>query len=120
MSETASGMKRSDDWLTRFGLSLLLGAGAVITSLLGELFLSAFPASKTAEIASYVVAIPLLPGIAFISIFYSSWQAFHQGQIALVPVVSLPVDVFVILGIWTLIKRKSTETEKHVILHISE
>jgi len=114
-------MTRTDDWLTRLGLSLLFGGGSTVASLIGELFLSTLPSSTPAEFVSYIIAIPLLPGLAFVSMFYNSWQAFHQGQIALVPIISFPVDVLVVFGIWTFLSRRTTSTaEKHVTLHINQ
>ncbi|HEX7895259.1 MAG TPA: hypothetical protein VF447_13770 [Terriglobales bacterium] len=113
-------MKRIDDWTARLGVSLLFGGGSVVGSFIGELLLNSFPWSKTAELASYVIGIPLLPGIGFVSMFHNSWQAFHQGQIALVPIVSLPTNVLIIFGVWTLLKRRrSSPAEKHITLGIT-
>lgn len=120
MNDTRPAIKRTGDWITRLVFSLLFCGGSIVASVVGGLFLSAFPSSRLAELASYVVAIPLLPGIAFVSMFYNSWQAFHQGQIVLVPIVSLPVDLLIIFGVLTLLKRRrSSPAEKHITLGIT-
>jgi len=120
MDYATRAIKRTDDWITRLGLSLLFAGGSIVASVTGELLLSVSRSSRTADLAAYVIAIPLLPGIGFVSMFYNSWQAFHQGQIALIPVVSLPVDVLIIFAIWTLLKRRKIYSdEKHITLRIN-
>jgi hypothetical protein len=61
----------------------------------------------------------LLPGVSLVSIFFGSWQAFHQGQIALVPPVSIVVDSLIIFVIWEFVHgRRSPKADVHTTLHL--
>ena len=109
-----------DDWPRRLAFSFLFGAASVFVSTVFFIALDSNNPSTVTKVFSYGCALPLLPGIGFVSIFFNSWQAVHGGQIALIPIVSLPVDMFIIFGVWTFLKRrKVTSEEKHVTLHIN-
>jgi hypothetical protein len=67
-----------------------------------------------------IVGIPLLPGVGFVSMFFGSWQAFHQGQIALVPPVSIVVDSLIIFAIWEFVySRRAAKADAHTTLHLN-
>ena len=69
--------------------------------------------------ATYIAAIPLLPGIGFVDMLFGGWPSIHQGQIALIPVVSAPADIAIIFAIWTLVdRRNSPAAEKDVALRL--
>jgi hypothetical protein len=114
------GTRQKDDWIRRFAFSLFFGGTSVIIST-GFFIASASKTnSKAIELLSYVFAVPLLPGVGFVAMFFNAWQAVHQGQIALVPVVSVPVDSAIVFLVWHYFsQRKATPPEKHVTLHLS-
>jgi|SRR5580658_928604 hypothetical protein len=87
-------------WQQRIVWSCVLGTAAVVFCTLFFFFIEAGHPSKAMDAVSYVIGIPLLPGVGFVSVFWGSWQAVHQGQIALVPPVSVVVDSLIIFVIW--------------------
>jgi uncharacterized membrane protein len=117
-------VRNKDEWISRLGFSLLFGAGAVIASTLFFVAVAAKSNSKLIELVSYIFVVPLLPGWGFIAMFFNAWQAVHQGQIALVPFISLPVDSAVIFVVWHYIMRRkerqaTSSSDKYVTLHLS-
>jgi hypothetical protein len=77
--------------------------------------------SQAQDVASDIVGIPLLPGVGLASIFFGSWQAFHQGQIAPGPPVSIVivVDLLIIFVIWEFVHgRRSPTADVHTTLHL--
>ncbi len=87
-------------WLSRLVWSGVVGTTVVVLSTLLILIIGSANPSEAQDVASDIVGIPLLPGVGRVSIFFGSWQAFHQGQIALVPPVSIVVDLLIIFVIW--------------------
>jgi hypothetical protein len=83
-------------------------------------FLSSGHPSKAVDAASDVIGIPLLPGVGFVFTFWGSWQAFHEGQFALVPPVSIVADSLMIFAIWEFVhSRKSSQADVHTTLHLN-
>jgi hypothetical protein len=95
-------------WQQRTVWSCVLGTAAVVFSTLLFFFIEVGHPSKAMDAASYVIDIPLLPGVGFASVFWGSWQAFHQGQIALVPLVSTIVNSLIIFVIWEFVHRRGS------------
>ena len=110
-----------EGWSQRLLWSAVLGTSAVILSGLFCLLLSSGHPSKAANAAFYVVGMPLLPGVGFVSVFWGSWQAFHEGQIAFVPPISIIVDSAIIFAIWEFIHQRKVSQESlgEDILHIN-
>jgi hypothetical protein len=112
--------REPDGWIRRLAFSLLFGGSSVIASTVFFVVSASKTNSKAIELLSYVFAVPLLPGIGFVAMFFNPWQAVHQGQIALVPIVSVPVDSAIIFFVRHYVsQRKATPPEKHVTLHLS-
>ena len=88
-----------DGWSQRLIWSGVLGTATVILSTLFFLMLESGHPSRAEEVASYVIGVPLLPGVGFVSIFWGSWQAIHQGQIAFIPPVSILIDSAIIFAV---------------------
>lgn len=109
------------NWARRLAFSFLIGAASVIFSTVFFIALDSNNPSTVTKIFSYGCALPLLPGVGFVSAFFNSRQVVHGGQIALIPIVSLPADVFIIFGTWSLLKRrKASAPNKHVTLNIDQ
>jgi hypothetical protein len=97
-----------------------MGSTIVVVTTLLCLFLSSGHPSKAADIVFDVIGIPLLPGVGFVSMFWGSWQAIHQGQIVWIPPVSIVVDSLMVFGIWEFLpSRKSLEADVHTTLHLN-
>jgi hypothetical protein len=91
---------RHTGWRWRLVWSGVLAAAAVTLSTLLVLAFST-EASMSGDIAAYAVGIPLLPGLGFVSVFWGSWQAFHQGRIlALIPLSSGAIDTLFLFVVW--------------------
>jgi hypothetical protein len=106
--------------LSRLVWSCVFGTTAVVLSTLSFLIIASASPSKMQELVSDVVGVPLLPGVGFVSMFWGSWQAFHQGQIALVPPVSIIVDALIIFMIWELVhRRRSPKADVHTTLNLN-
>jgi hypothetical protein len=106
--------------LTRLVWSGVVGTAAVVLSTLFFLIIASAGPSKAQDLASDIVGIPLLPGVGFVSMFFGSWQAFHQGQIALVPPVSIVVDSLIIFAIWEFVySRRAAKADAHTTLHLN-
>ena len=116
------GVADKDDWIRWLGFSLFFGAGAVIVSTVFFVAFAANSNSKWVDLASYIFVVPLLPGWGFVAIFFNAWQAIHEGQIALVPIVSVPVDSAIIFMIWHYCarRRRTDGPEKHITLHLTQ
>jgi hypothetical protein len=80
-------------WLSRLVWSGVVGTTVVVLSTLLLLIIGSANPSQAQDVASDIVGIPLLPGVGLASIFFGSWQAFHQGQIAPGPPVSIVIVV---------------------------
>ena len=107
-------------WQLRVVWSCVLGTAVVMLSTLLFFFLASGHPSKAMNAASYVIGIPLLPGVGFVSVFWGSWQAFHQGQIALIPPVSIILDSLIIFGIWEFVhSRRSPKADVHTMLNLN-
>jgi hypothetical protein len=78
-------------------------------------------ASRAADVATYALGIPLLPGLGFVSIFWGSWQAFHQGRIlALIPMSSFVIDATLLFLIWEFVHgARLRELAPENTLHVS-
>ncbi len=107
------GLNNQDqnDWIQRLGLSVLFGFIIVIASTISVLVMGSDKPSTWQAIASDVAGIPLLPGVGFVAMFFGAWQAVHQGQIALIPIVSLIVDSAIIFFGWQLLSRKHLKSK---------
>jgi hypothetical protein len=106
-------------WLSRLVWSAVVGTTVVVLSTLLILIIGSANPSEAQDVASDIVGIPLLPGVGLVSIFFGSWQAFHQGQIALVPPVSIVVDSLIIFVIWEFVHgRRSPKADVHTTLHL--
>jgi hypothetical protein len=106
--------------LSRLVWAGIFGTTAVVLSTLFFLIVASANPSKAQDVASDVVGIPLLPGVGFVSIFFGSWQAFHQGQMALVPPVSIIVDSLIIFVIWEFVNsRKYPKADGHTTLKLN-
>ena len=104
-------MADSLDWQRRLLLSLLLSVVVVLVSCVIVLSLDAQqPRSGHVPLFEYILGLPLAPGWLVVSLFFGDWRAVHQGQIALVPFISVAVDAFVIFLVWELIRKMSTDT----------
>ena len=97
-------VRDQDDWIRRLAFSLLFSAAVVGVSTIFFVVVPAHP-SKTENLASYIFGVPLLPGWAFVLMFFGEWRSIHQGQIALVPLISLFVDWGLIFFTWQLLLR---------------
>jgi hypothetical protein len=107
-------------WRLRVVWSCVFGTAAVVLSTLLLFLFAAGHPSKLMDAASYVIGIPLLPGVGFVSVFWGSWQAFHQGQIALVPPVSIVVDSLITFVIWEFVhSRRSRKADAHATLNLN-
>jgi hypothetical protein len=103
-------------WLSRLVWSDVVGTTVVVLSTLLLLIMGSAKPSEAQDVASDIVGIPLLPGVGLVSIFFGSWQAFHQGQIAPVPPVSIVivVDLLIIFVIWEFVHgRRSPKGDVH-------
>jgi hypothetical protein len=104
-------------WLSRLVWSGVVGTTVVVWSALLILIIGSANPSQAQDVASHIVGIPL--GVGLVSIFFGSWQAFHQGQIALVPPVSIVVDLLIIFVIWEFVHgRRSPKADVHTALHL--
>jgi hypothetical protein len=115
------GRGAHDGWRQRVLWSCVLAAVAIILSALFVALLGMGHPSRTADAVSWVVAVPLLPGVGIVSAFWGSWQAFHQPRILfLVPLFSFIADALLLLGIWEFVYRvRSRELAPDSKLHIN-
>jgi hypothetical protein len=115
------GRGAHDGWQQRLLWSCFLAAVAIILSGLFVMLLGLGHPSKAADAVSYVVAVPLLPGMGIVSVFWGSWQAFHQARILLlVPLFSFIADALLLLGIWEFIHGvRSRDLASDNTLHIN-
>lgn len=98
--------------------SVLATAVVVLSALFFLLFVSGRPSSAM-NAASYVIGAPLLPGLGFVSLFWGSWQAFHQGQIAFVPLFSIIVDSAITFAIREFVHpARSEKPDSHITLNL--
>jgi hypothetical protein len=86
-------------WSRRLVWFCVVGTTVVALSTLLFLLLSQGHPSKVVDAASDVIGIPMLPGVAFVSMFWGWWQAFHEGRFVLVPPVSIVADSLMIFAI---------------------
>ena len=115
------GRGAHDGWRQRVLWSCVLAAVAIILSAVFVALLGMGHPSRTADAVSWVVAVPLLPGVGIVSVFWGSWQAFHQPRILLlVPLFSFIADVLLSFGIWEFIHGvRSRELSADNTLHIN-
>jgi len=67
-----------------------------------------------------VLGFPLVPWWLFVSVVFGEWRAVHQGQIALVPFISVATDSLLIFMVWEFFHRKMTRgLDSDNILHIN-
>jgi hypothetical protein len=111
---------RHSGWGWRLVWACTVAAAAVTISTLLVLLFST-EASRGADVAAYVLGIPLLPGLGFVSVFWGSWQAFHQGPIlALIPLSSFIINALLLFAIWEFVHRvRLRELAPDSTLHIS-
>jgi hypothetical protein len=110
-----------DGWRQRLLWSCVLAAAAIVLSGLFVASLGLGRPSRAAEAISYVVAVPLLPGLGIVSVFWGSWQAFHQARILLlIPLFSFVADALVTFGVWEFARRvRSRDLSSDSTLHIN-
>ena len=91
-------------WQWRLVWSSVLSAATVTSSLLLVLLLSSGHPSKATNVVTDIIGAPLLPGLGFVSVFWGSWQAFHQGRIlSLIPLSSCVIDTALLFAMWEFI-----------------
>src|SRR5882672_6585958 len=104
-----------NDWKRRVGLSLVYATIAVVVStiIVSILSSSANPGTQGAglngaDVASYLLGLPLAPGWLIIGGIFGDWRAVHGGQIVLVWPISLAIDSILIFLIWEFLYRKAS------------
>ena len=112
-------------WKRRLFFSVVYAIVAVLVSSIAVVSLSSLesPAGSrqngAIEISTDIVGVPLAAGWYFVSLVFGEWRAVHQGQIALVPPISILIDALFIFAVWEFIHRKrSRELVSSDILRI--
>jgi hypothetical protein len=119
-------MATPNDWKRRLLLSAVYAVITVFVSTIIVVVLSSLESPASArqgtggiEIAGYVFGFPLATGWLFVSLVFGEWRAVHQGQIALIPFVSVVFDALLIFLVWEFFHRKmSQELASDGVLHI--
>jgi hypothetical protein len=93
--------------IRRIAFSLLFSIALVGTATIFFIVVP-YPPSGAQKVASYFFGIPLIPGWLFVMRSFGGWRAIHEGQIALVPLISLFVNWGVIFAAWQLIRRANS------------
>ena len=57
---------------------------------------------NASETTFEVIAVPLAPGWVLVSLTFGTLHAVHEGQIALIPFLSVVLDGFVVFIVWSL------------------
>lgn len=90
----------------------------VLSTLLVLLFSSGQP-SKFGDTIEFIARIPLLPGLAVVSLFQGSWQMFHQARtLVLVPLSSFVIDAALLFLTWEFLRRVRSRELTSETLHI--
>lgn len=108
----------------RLGKSFAASTLLVVVSTIAVLVLAGFDkqpsGNRLLETASDVLGFPLATGWLFVETVFGEWRAVHQGQIALVPFLSIVIDALMIFLVWEFIHRKrSGDLASTDVLHIS-
>jgi hypothetical protein len=118
----------SSGWKRRLWLSLVYAGLAVIVSTVVVLALASLEKPSTAQqngtsaidVAADVLGFPLVTGWVVVSLLFGEWRAIHQGQIALVPFISIAIDALLIFLVWGFFHRKaSRDLDSDGVLHIN-
>lgn len=99
------------NWKRRLWLSLVYAGLSVIVSTAFVIFLSSFSTgikpNHLLNLSEDVVGFPLITGWFVISLAFGEWRTVHQGQIALVPLVSIGIDAALTFAAWEFFHRKA-------------
>jgi hypothetical protein len=114
-SGRATSSASQNDWRRRLRVSVGYALLAVFVSTIAVIGLSSLqnptvqPNGTTAiDISTDVLGLPLATGWLFVSAVFGEWRAVHQGQIALVPFVSVAIDSLLIFLVWEFLHRKKS------------
>jgi hypothetical protein len=94
-------MPNDRSWQSRLGVSVVCAFVIVVVSTLFVLSLGS-SGMNASETTFEVVAAPLAPGWMLVSLTFGKLHAVHEGQIALIPFLSVVLDGFFVFMGWSL------------------